>query len=82
MLRRISITQLSTKRKGELSTSRSGFTQYNTAINASNMANNKTTVKTCIIANKIEISLVVRKTLYPAATSGVTCSNAALIWRE
>lgn len=35
-----------------------------------------------MIARMIDIFLVVRRTLKPAATSGVTCSKAALISRE
>lgn len=40
------------------------------------------TVRTWIMARTIEMFLVVRRTLNPAATSGVTCSKAALISRE
>lgn len=63
-------------------TSKSGLTQYISASRDSRIINSNITVRTWMTASKIEISLVVRKTLKPAATSGVTCSNAALIWRE
>lgn len=35
-----------------------------------------------MIASSIEMSFIVRRTLKPAPTRGVTCSNAALISRE
>jgi hypothetical protein len=63
-------------------TSRSGFTVYSSAMRASNIRPRNSTVSTWIIARMIEMFLVVRRTLKPAATSGVTCSNAALISRE
>jgi len=40
------------------------------------------TVSTWITARRRLMSRVVRRTWNPAATRGVTCSKAALIWRE
>jgi hypothetical protein len=74
--------KIAKENEARVHTSKSGFTQYSNATNPTKISPNKTTVKTCMTANKIEISRVVRRTLNPAATSGVTCSKAALIWRE
>lgn len=66
----------------EIPTSRSGFTVYSKAIRANKIRPRSRTVRTWIIARMIEIFFVVRRTWNPAATSGVTCSKAALISRE
>jgi hypothetical protein len=63
-------------------TSKSGFTQYKSANSATRIRPRKNTVKTWMMASRMEISRVVRRTWKPAATRGVTCSKAALIWRE
>lgn len=65
-----------------LLTSRSGFTEYRSRIRASRMRNKKNTVRTCMTARSMLIFFVVRRTLKPAATRGVTCSKAAFISRE
>jgi hypothetical protein len=70
------------EREREVFTSMSGLQMMSSRIKVPRIAARNPTVRTWMMASKMDMFFVVRSTWKPAATSGVTCSKAALISRE